>query len=159
VKFLIFALALQVLTFFSCETTEPQADVPAKRTASSASTNSEYSRSVAALGHAISEETFYADKSAIMAIIADLQQIMAKKDVARWRVYLSPASVAYLKNPTNLKAISTKLPAQFAVRNDMDFFNYVFIPARQGRKIDEIRYISPTEVKAVQVQANNAVIY
>jgi hypothetical protein len=114
---------------------------------------------VSALKHAISEETFHADKASIMTIIADLQKIMATKDVARWRTYLSPSSAAYLKNQSNLRAISTKLPPQFAIRNDEDFFKYVFIPARQGRKIDEIRYISAAEVKAVQVLANSDVIY
>ena len=94
-----------------------------------------------------------------MKAIADLEGIMARKDVAQWRKYLSPSSVAYLKNAGHMRAVSAKLPAQLRIRSDEDYFKYVFIPSRQDRKIDEIRYVSSTVTKAVQVRENDDVIY
>jgi hypothetical protein len=148
---------LSALFVFSCATTT-KLETPQTETHTPAS-STEYLRSVAEFGTAISEETFLEDKTAIMKAIADMGNIMARKDVAQWRKYLSPSSVAYLRDAGNMRAVSAKLPAQLRIRNDEDYFKYVFIPSRQDRKIDEIRYVSPTETKAVQVRQTDDVIY
>jgi len=164
VKFSLFLLVTFVFCF-SCETTDqaipstvaPAAVTPANPAKKPAST--EYSRAVATLSTAVSEDTFLKDKEEIMKIISELEQAMKSKNVTTWRKYLSPSSVAYLKNPQNLKSVSTRLPAQINLRTDEDYFKYVFIPSRQGRTINEIRYLSPSITKAVQVRETDDVIY
>jgi hypothetical protein len=161
--FLLVLLPL-VLTL-SCETTEPlklppeEPPVPEAAPPPVTEALAEYSRSVAALGVSISEETFHEDKEAIMKAIDDLERIMARKDTAQWRKYLSPTSIAYLRNANSMRAVSAKLPSPIQIRSDEDYFKYVFIPSREGRKVDEIRYVSSTEAKAVQLRENNDVIY
>jgi hypothetical protein len=151
---LVFQSALFV---FSCVTIEELKTAQTETTQPTPS--KEYLRSIAELGFAISEEEFYEDKAAIMKAIAELENIMARKDVAQWRKYLSPSSVAYLRNANNMRTVSAKLPAQFRIRSDEDYFKYVFIPSRQDRKIDEIRYVSSTITKAVQVRQSDDVIF
>ena len=60
----------------------------------------------------------------------------------------------------NLQIIATKLPKKgVSLKNLSDYFLNVFIPSRIDRKVTEIRYISPTEVKAVEVQGEKDIIY
>ena len=40
-----------------------------------------------------------------------------------------------------------------------DYFKYVFIPARNGRRIDEIRYENSKTIKAVQVNGDVDTVY
>ena len=40
-----------------------------------------------------------------------------------------------------------------------DYFTYIFVPSRKGRKVDEIRYDSKTDVKAVQVSKDTDIVY
>jgi hypothetical protein len=169
---LAFIPALFVLAFFSCETTDSYLDstttqqqqtAPKPAAAQPATpakpVTTEYARSVAALGSAVSEATFNQDRDAIMRTITELETIMTTKDVVQWRKYLSPSSVAYLRNQQNMKTVSARLPGNFQIRTDEDYFKFVFIPSRQGRKIDEIRYVSSIVTKAVQVRENDDVIY
>lgn len=150
-------VCLSALFVFSCATTAELETAQIEELPSAPS--AEYLRSVAELGFAISEETFYEDKNAIMQAIADIERIMIQRNVAQWRKYLSPSSVAYLKSAGNMRAVSAKLPAQLRIRSDEDYFKYVFIPSRQDNEIDEIRYMSPTVTKAVQVRETGDVVY
>ncbi|GMO50502.1 MAG: hypothetical protein Pg6C_14380 [Treponemataceae bacterium] len=171
-SFFFLSLIFSGVIFLSCGTTESQTETgvqpkvetpvafPADRTVTpTPHPASEYARSVAEFGGAISEDTFRADKAAIMKIISDLEKIMNATDTPQWRKYLSPSSTLYLRNAANLRIVSSKLPPQLILRNDEDYFKFVFIPARQGRKIDEIRYESATKVKAVQMIGNKDVVY
>jgi len=117
----------------------------------------EYARSLAGLDASIiSEETFADDKSEILAIIEDLEIIMRKRDFPAWTKYLSEESRAYWSDGKNLAALAEKLPGGGRVKlNSLkDYFEKFFIPARKGRVIDEIRYVTPDLVKAVQYKDN-----
>ena len=79
---------------------------------------------------------------------------MAKKDFNSWLKYISEGSKKYWSNSYTLLKASEKLPKELKglkLKNLNDYFNYVFIPSRKGRQIDEIRYNSAEDVKAVQV--------
>jgi hypothetical protein len=161
VKILLF-LVISFLLVVSCETTGSVSATPAPEPVAPAEpadkpVTTEYARSVATLGSAISEDTFLKDKESIMKIIADLETAMKTQNVATWRKYLSPSSVAYLKNPRNLQAVSSRLPAPLQLRTDADYFKYVFTPSRQ-RPNDELRYVSPVVTKVVQVRENDDVV-
>jgi len=120
----------------------------------------EFNRSTANLKEEISIDTFKADKLAILKIIKELNTIMIQNNFNAWKKYLSRDSLVYWSNPKNLKEVSKKLPIKgFELTSLEDYFNLIFIPARIGREVTEIRYISEDNVKAVQVQGNRDIIY
>lgn len=167
------ALVFTALFILSCKTTEAAGDKAAVQTgsktsraqseasAAKSSENAEYSRSVSALGDkSVSFDDFQRDKTDILAVIADLDKSMKNRDYALWRSYLTPGSISYWSNKLNLQIIASKLPKKgVMLRTLSDYFTNVFIPSRMGRNVNEIRYISRTEVKAVEVQDNKDIIY
>ena len=120
----------------------------------------EYLRSINSIeGDSITKEEFSDDKTAILEIIEDLSDIMEKKDAQRWLVYIEPASKEYYSNITNLKKAQKKLPNKsVSLNNITDYFKYVFIPSRKRSQVDEIRYISKSSIKAVQVKDDKSIV-
>jgi len=121
----------------------------------------EYLRSTNALSseESVSKEEFEMDKAEILEIIAELTEIMERNDVKAWLTYISPESVTYYSNPANIRKAQKKLPDKTIQLHGIgDYFKYVFIPARKRSNVDEIRYISKTNVKAVQVKADNSIV-
>lgn len=115
--------------------------------------DSEYKRSIGTEKD-ISFDTFSTDKAAIIKKISELNVIMVNKDYNSWLKYIDPASREYWSQATHLAKASEKLPKNLKgtkLRTLQDYFTYVFIPARRGRQIDEIRYNSKDSIKAVQV--------
>ncbi len=122
--------------------------------------DTEYARSVAGLAGEISFEKFQEDKAEILRIIAELDVVMKNSDYQAWVTYLTPSSISYWSNKLNLQLLSRRLPNNQTVLTDLSqYFRNLFIPSRQGKTITEIRYNSPTDVKAVQVDGNTDVIY
>lgn len=121
----------------------------------------EYVRSTSELkDESITQDAFLADKKEILEKIDALAQIMHAQDYGKWLYYLSPSSKAYWQDQKNLKDVSSLLPVKgYTLKNLEDYFRMIFIPSRQNSKVDEIRYISPTHVKAVQVRGNQDVVY
>lgn len=145
------AAAAMLLVFSACETTKQEpAPTPVVE-----EDDLEYQRSINKIeGQVVSKETFNADKAAILKKIAELNDIMTKKDYNSWLKYISEDSKKYWSNSYTLLKASEKLPKELKglkLKNLNDYFNYVFIPSRKGRQIDEIRYNSAESVKAVQV--------
>lgn len=149
--FTAMAAALLALALTACESTKQEAPQPQETTED----DLEYQRSINKIeGGAVSKETFNADKAAIMQKIAELNVIMTKKDYNSWLKYISADSKKYWSDAYTLSKASEKLPKELKglkLKNLSDYFNYVFIPSRKGRQIDEIRYNSAESVKAVQV--------
>ena len=115
----------------------------------------EYIRSIANLddGAAVSKKEFADDKHEILEIISELAIIMETKDTLAWLNYIDEPSKEYYKNPVNLRKAQRKLPNKLIeLKTIQDYFYYVFIPARRNSQIDEIRYVSKSHVKAVQVR-------
>ena len=120
----------------------------------------EYSRAIENSGLDISKETFEIDKSEILSIIAKLDAIMKHRDYASWLNYLTDESRTFWSNQKNLAVVSQRLPIKnYRLKDLKDYFEKVFIPSRIGRVVDEIRYISPTKVKAVQYTKEQDIIY
>ena len=147
----IIAAAALAFALASCESTKQE---PAAAQAPTEN-DLEYQRSINKIeGDAVSIETFNADKAAIMQKIAELNVIMTKKDYNSWLKYISDDSKKYWSDTYTLSKASEKLPKELKgvkLKNLSDYFNFVFIPSRKGRQIDEIRYNSAKSVKAVQV--------
>ncbi len=115
----------------------------------------EYLRSIAALDaqEAVSKQEFADDKREILELISELAIIMETKDTLNWLGYIEDESKDYWKNPANLRKAQRKLPNKLIeLKTIEDYFKYVWIPARQNKQIDEIHYISKTNVKAVQIR-------
>ncbi len=123
----------------------------------------EYSRSISTLedGSSITEDTFLKDKQEILEIITKLDTIMKGKRYNDWLIYLTPDSKAFWSNKKNLSELSQKLFSKynFELKNLREYFEYFFIPARKGRVVDEIRYVTPKEIKAVQYKDSEDIIY
>lgn len=113
--------------------------------------NEEFTRSTQ--GVDISIEEFLQDKKDVSTIIHALSSIMAGQDYNEWLKYVDNTSIEYWSNKKNLNSATKKLPDKKIRLNSLnDYFRYVFIPARKGHKVDEIRYISKDKVKVVQVE-------
>lgn len=123
----------------------------------------EYLRSINNLdiSDSITKQEFNDDKTAILKIISELSHIMETKDSKKWLSYIDPESITYYSNPVNLRNAQKKLPTKnLALKNISDYFYYVFIPSRKRSQVDEIRYISKTNIKAVQVREDySTVVY
>ncbi len=122
--------------------------------------HAEYNRSTSELkNEVIPPDVFENDKKTILNIIDDLSEIMKKKDYRRWIHYISPQSLAYWQNTSNLEAVSARLPVKgLTLKNLEDYFKLIFIPSRLNVTVDEIRYTSSTSVKVVQVRQDQDII-
>ncbi len=121
----------------------------------------EYHRSINDLSaeESVSKVEFEEDKKQILKKIEELQEIMDTKDYNDWRKHLDPESITYYSNAANIRKAQKKLPDKTIQLHGMkDYFEYVFIPSRKRSQVDEIRYISKTNVKAVQVKSDNSVV-
>lgn len=124
-------------------------------------TEEEYLRSINNLQEEeiVSKSEFEEDKAAILAIIEDLAQIMEEEDYNAWINYISKDSKAFYSNPKNIRKAQKKLPDKtLQLYGIKDYFKHVFIPARKNRRVDEIRYISKSYVKAVQVKDDLSIV-
>ena len=120
----------------------------------------EYIRSTQALSaeELVTKDEFAEDKAEILRIIKELQKVMEKEDVEDWLNYVDTASKNFYSNPANIRKVQKKLPNKAIVLNGIgDYFKYVFIPSRKNREITEIRYISKTNTKAVQVNEDHSI--
>ena len=107
----------------------------------------------------VTKAEFADDKSEILRIIDELQDIMETEDVEAWLKYIAPDSIRYYSSPANIRKAQKKLPNKTIVLNGIgDYFKYVFIPSRKRRQVDEIRYISKTNIKAVDVRDDNSIV-
>ncbi len=121
----------------------------------------EYERSLGNVSNTnITRKEFEEDKTAILAIIEKLDKIMKNKDYKAWLAYLEEESVKYWSTRNNLLKAQNRLPVKgLTLRTLEDYFKYVFIPSRSGRRVDEIRYETEKLVKAVQVNGENDTVY
>jgi len=123
----------------------------------------EYLRSINNLNNleSVTKKQFNEDKAAILKIIEELSKVMDTKNSKKWLTYIEPESINYYSNPVNLRNAQKKLPNKSVfLRSIEDYFYYVFIPSRKRSRVDEIRYISATNIKAVQVKEDySTVVY
>lgn len=122
----------------------------------------EYARSVGDI--AVSRDTFAEDKETILRIISELDSIMkdsnSNQSYNAWLGYVDQESIDYWKLRKNLQKAEKRLPVKgIKLQNLQDYFKQVFCPARKGREVTEIRYISDTYVKAIQVQERQDIVY
>ena len=107
----------------------------------------------------VTKEEFIDDKTEILHIISELQDIMEREDTEEWLKYISPDSIRYYSSPANIRKAQKKLPNKTIQLNGIgDYFKHVFIPSRKRSNVDEIRYISKTNIKAVEVKDDGSTV-
>lgn len=120
----------------------------------------EYERSINNMEGTVSKENFVEDKKDILARIKKLDDVMARSDFLTWKTFVEPDSLSYWSLKGNLRKVSAMLPIKGIQLNSLeDYFKFVFIQSRIGRQVDEIRYVSDSYVKAVQVTDSQDVVY
>lgn len=118
----------------------------------------EYHRSTTNVS--VTKETFEEDKARILKIIEDLDIYMKNGDFKGWVGYLDAESYQYWSKKPNLSKAAQRLPKKGLRLNSIDdYFKFVFIPARRGHTVDEIRYETETEVNVVQVDDDKDIVY
>lgn len=125
------------------------------------SDDEEYLRSVNTLetSDVVTKSEFEEDKAAILAIIEELADVMEEEDFNSWLDYISKDSISYYSSPKNIRKAQKKLPDKtLQLYGIKDYFKHVFIPARKNRRVDEIRYISKSYVKAVHVKNDKSIV-
>lgn len=155
-------LSASVFFLNSCGSTKQETDKPAPQVKPAASkTDAEYERATKDLkGEVVSKDTYEKDKKFILSMINELNAVMKSKNYKAWLNYVEPNSVNYWSQKKNLSAASKQLPVKgIQLKSLEDYFNYVFIPSRMGKNIDEIRYVSSKSIKAVQLKNEDTVIY
>lgn len=147
---LIILSTLLISLLASCKSTGKPAQTSVK--------DDEFKRSTGTVQ--ITREEFNADKAAILKIIDELSKIMAVYDYDNWVKYIDKDSLVYWQNPANLKAASKRLPIKGQKLSNLnDYFRMVFVPARKGHDVEEIRYLAIDQVKAVQVTEEQDIVY
>ena len=165
-------LSFSIFLLFSCKTT----DVAVSENELSQSDNvsvterakveednrdegyAEYSRSTQDVD--VPRDVFSFDKNSILTVISSLSEVMDKYNYEEWLKYIDPASIKYWSNKNNLVQASKRLPIKGQMLNNLyDYFRFVFVPSRRGREVDEIRYISLDQIKAVQMREDQDVVY
>ncbi len=142
------------------EDPKPQKGTTAKKEPVLSEADKEYARSVSDLAGTITKDEFVEDKKDIMETIDALNDIIKNRDYDSWLKYVSPSSKQYWSNPKNLAAVANRLPIKgVKIRSMKDYFLYVFIPARQNSKVEEIRYVSTTITKAVEPKEDEDLIF
>ena len=125
------------------------------------SDDEEYLRSVNTLetSDVVTKSEFEGDKAAILAIIEELADVMEEEDFNSWLDYISKDSISYYSSPKNIRKAQKKLPDKtLQLYGIKDYFKHVFIPARKNKRVDEIRYISKSYVKAVHVKNDKSIV-
>ena len=156
--FFITLILIGMILAVSCTST-PSSDSSSKGQTSDQK-EQEYQRSIGNLAsnEEISFDTFEADKKAIFKTIFLLDTIIKDNDYNKWLLFITPQSKAYWSNTRNLDKASKKLPIKIPLPNLEAYFKYVFCPSRANSQIDEIRYISTTQVSAVHVEYEKNII-
>lgn len=154
----IVLIFLITVLFLSCNSTKITNSNDKNTSIENNSDDEEFSRSTQEVE--VTKEVFSADKSAILKIISELSIIMTNYDYNSWIGYIDSDSIEYWSNQKNLILASKRLPYKNQRLYTLnDYFKMVFVPSRQGRKVDEIRYISLDSVKAVQMHDNQDIVY
>ena len=84
---------------------------------------------------------------------------MGNNDYEKIKRYISTASIEYYSNVSNLRKVMQKLPNKsIQLKGFRDYLKYVFIPARNQSNVDEIRYESKYNTKAVEVKEDGSLV-
>lgn len=140
------------------QTEIPAAEQKSELPAPMSENDKEYERSTTNVS--VTKEVFNEDKAKILNIIKNLTIYMQNFDYKGWVSCLDEESISYWSKRQHLQKASNRLPKKGLRLNTLeDYFKFVFIPARTGHSVEEIRYESPTRVKAVQVKNETDLIY
>ena len=107
----------------------------------------------------ITKETYDQTKAEIEKIVGQLNGITSSKDYAKWLDLLSEEYKTEYSKPAVLKIVSEALPVKgVKLKSLQDYFLYVFVPARQRIRVDDINFTSPTHVEVLMKQGSKFLV-
>lgn len=110
-------------------------------------------------GVKITKEAHAQTKSEIELVVDELNHITAKKDYNRWLSFLAPSYKEMYSDQVTLKAASEALPIKgIKLKTLRDYFLYVFVPSRQNVKVDDIQFLSPTQVNVLMLHGKDLLL-
>ncbi len=111
----------------------------------------------------VSEEVYKQTFSEVEQTIQELNRIIRDKDFSEWRSYLTDAYEDEYSDPERLREISDMPILQ---RNDIvletlrDYFRWVVVPSRANARLDDLRFVTKTEVEAIMsVNGQGVILY
>jgi hypothetical protein len=111
----------------------------------------------------VSEEVYEQTFNEIEATIEELNAVIGARNFERWKTYLTDAYLEEYSDPQRLAEIS-EMP--ILARNDItltslrDYFQRVVVPSRQDARLDDLRFLSETEVYAIMnINGNSVILY
>ena len=108
----------------------------------------------------VSKEVFTQTFSQVEQLINKLNEIIKRKDYAAWTVFLSASYKSRMENPEFLKQMNQSATLQknnIVLKSFEDFFNFVVVPSRANLRLDDLVFLTETEVEAIMVVGNRRV--
>jgi hypothetical protein len=102
----------------------------------------------------VSQAVYYKTFAEVVQFIKNMEAIIAEQDFAAWKKQCTAAYLSMYSNRGVLRELSQKpnlKERSLVLRSLDDYFIHVFIPSRQGTKLDKLEFISPNRVKAITV--------
>lgn len=108
----------------------------------------------------VSQEIFTQAFSQIEALINTLNDIIKREDYDAWTAFLSDDYKNRFAEPDYLLQLSQSAFLQkkdITLKTLKDYFIYVVVPSRANLRLDDLAFLSETEVEAIMVVGNRRV--
>lgn len=108
----------------------------------------------------VSTEVFNQTFSEVERLIFQLNDLIRKKDFNGWKSHLGTEYIATMSDPATLRDISNSpvLKRQGIVLKTLsDYFYSVVVPSRANIRLDDLVFLTETEVQAIMVVGNKRV--
>lgn len=102
----------------------------------------------------VTKEEYQKTFDDIHALIQDLNRIISAQDYTAWTTHLTPEYIKTFSDPKILNAISDQpmLKRQnLQLASLEDYFLHVVVPSRADARLDDLDFVSKTQVKAITV--------
>ena len=113
------------------------------------------------LEFSLSEEKYTIIFNEIEMVIEKLNKLIHNKEYHLWLTYLTEDYKKIKGNPEYLKKLSEKpviKNKKIVLRSLKDYFYYVVVPSRYNAKLDKLKFINETHVKAYTYINNEYII-
>jgi hypothetical protein len=111
----------------------------------------------------VSEEVYNQTFSEVEQTIQELNRIIRDKDFDEWRSYLTDAYEDEYSDPERLREISDMPILQrneIVLESLQDYFRWVVVPSRANARLDDLRFVTKSEVEAIMsVNGQRVILY
>ena len=101
----------------------------------------------------ITKQDYHDTMDEIKVVVDALNKVARTSDYVKWLTFLSESYRIEFSKPSTLKATIENLKKKTGIGIQLttlrDYFKYVFVPARQNIKVDDIEFLSPQRVNVL----------